>query len=692
MRLFLTIIILTCVSATAYAEPARHTTVLGPMGLSVIPSARMDETGTVRAGVSTLDPYINATLGLQIAKPLYINIRQTAEVSGINDDADHLYPGIDMKLRLLEEGPYHPEISLGWLGAVGHKRMAGEYLVASKRFENWDVSGGIGWGRYGSAHQIDNPLGILSSHFKKGRSLDGNDPNSPQDWFTDDQVGLFAGVEYSTPWVDGLSLSAEWGADRYVAESAAFDFNAPSPWALGIHYSPKPWINLSTALVGGEKIMASLTLQNVLTKWPGKLFKRDKQTHEPVRPYRTGLTLPAEMELSAERSDIVLHDTQASYTRAQSQLEIPPTLSTPRTIGLALPHMNNHAGETVEALEVRPMYRGLKGPVIRFNRRDITQTLAHQSGSPEEIWRNIEFNPEDPDDMPLAGRTKTTYDKDIRLILEEQVSLSEEDSGILHRTSLLLDSTTATNYGLLGGMGLRLNLSNNLDKLNTYRPASSLPVRSNVDAFAETRIGLERLYGGFARTIAPDVHVAAAAGYLEEMYAGFGGDILYRPFGSTWAIGAEGWLAFKRDPYTEMNIGLNGDRVLTGHIKAYYEFPDTDMTAEARVGRYLNEDIGATLALNQRFDHGLNVRGFVTATDQADADIFGGSTNLYAGLELTLPLGNIPVIPQNTSARIKAAPFGRDTGQTLENPIDLYALSEPLSYRHVAQYWNEVVE
>ncbi len=670
MRLLLVLTLLLLTGATAHADPARHTTVFGPLGLSLNPSARMDEPGTIRASVSTLDPYMHATLGLQIAKPLYIGIRQTAEVSSLNDDALRLYPGIDMKLRLLEEGAYHPEIAVGWLGAVGHKRMAGEYLVASKRFENWDISGGLGWGRYGSAHHIGNPLGVFGGHFKKDRDLDGEEPNGPDDWFTDDEIGLFAGIEYTAPWVEGLSFSAEYGADQYLAEKTAFNFDAPAPWALGVHYSPKPWVSLSTALVGGEKIMAALTLQNTLSKWPGRLFKKD----------------------SAAQNNPVLHDQSANTLRNQSALEIPDSLSTPHAIGIALPHISDHAAETIEALEVRPTHKGLKGPLIRFNRRDITQTFDHQAGSPQEIWRNIEWNPENDDNMTPVDDAKIAIDYDLRLVLDKQLSLSEEDHGLLYRTGLLLEGQSASSLGLLGGMGLRLNISDNLGHLDNYRAPSALPVRSDVDHFAETRVSVEHLYSGYARSFTPDLHAVVAGGYLEEMYAGFGGDILYRPFRSTWAIGAEGWLAFKRDPDTSMNMGLSGDRVFTGHLKAYYEFPETDMTAEARIGRYLNEDIGGTLALNQRFGHGMNVRGFITATDQSDLDVFGGSTNLYAGLELTMPIGNVPVIPQNSVARLKAAPLGRDTGQTLENPVDLYTMTEPLSYRHITQYWTDIAE
>lgn len=691
-RLLLTSILVTCLCTPAWAEPARHSGVMGPLGLITTPTARMDEQGTIRAGVSTLDPYLHAHFGMQIAEPLYISLRQSAEVSNINDDARRLYPGIDMKLRLLEEGPYHPEIAVGWLGAIGHKRMAGEYLVASKRIENWDISGGLGWGRYGSAHHIGNPMGIFGNHFKKDRRLDGEIPNGPEDWFTDDEVGVFAGVEYTTPWVDGLSFSAEWGADRYLAEKAAFDFDAPAPWAVGVHYSPKPWVNISTALVGGEKIMASLTFQNVLSKWPGKLFKKDKQAHEPLRPYRTGITEPDAMEQAAERGNLVLHGTAASPTRAQTVLDVPEHISTPRAIGLALPYISNHAGETVEGIEVRPVYMGLSGPLIRINRRDVTQALGHQAGSPQEIWRNAEFNPENTDELSITGRSRTSYDHNLRMILDQQISLSEEDHGVLRRTSALLEGKTSTSFGVLGGMGLRVNLTHNLGHLDNYRLPSPLPVRSNVADFADTRFSVDRAWLGYATSINPDLHVAAAAGYLEEMYSGIGADILYRPFGNTWAVGAEGWLALKRDPHTRMNMGLNGDRVFTGHVKAYYEFPETDMTAEARFGRYLNEDIGGTLALNQRFDDGINVRGFVTATNKQDFDVFGGTTNLYAGLEFSVPIGNVPVIPQNSLIRARIAPFGRDSGQAIESPIDLYTMSEPISYRHFAGRWNDVVD
>ena len=109
----------------------------GQLGLNTIPSARMDESGTARIGIGTVDPYIHGFIGFQLAEPFYVSLRQSGETSDILGDPDRLYPGVDFKLRLLEESRYLPDISLGVQSATGHKRMGGEYLVATKRYNDF---------------------------------------------------------------------------------------------------------------------------------------------------------------------------------------------------------------------------------------------------------------------------------------------------------------------------------------------------------------------------------------------------------------------------------------------------------------------------------------------------------------------------------------------------------------------------
>lgn len=174
------------------------------------------------------------------------------------------------------------------------------------------------------------------------------------------------------------------------------------------------------------------------------------------------------------------------------------------------------------------------------------------------------------------------------------------------------------------------------------------------------------------------------------MYGGIGGEVLYRPFKSRFAVSADAWLAFKRDPLTSMNMGFNGDSLLTGHFNAWYDFPEQDLTLQAKAGRYLAEDTGATLSLSKGFMNGASLEGFVTITNAQDFDLFGGTTNAFHGVRLNLPLGSIPHVPHGSETRFAFSPFGRDTGQSLEKPFDLYTETEGFSYDHIARYWSDI--
>lgn len=682
----------------AGAEPKTSPSFLGPIGLNTVPSARMDPVGTIRAEVSTLDPYLQGMVSFQPADWMNVTLRQTAEISGLNSEADRLYPGIDLKLRLMEESKYNPELSLGIMSAFGHKRMAGEYLALSKRYRDFDFTAGLGWGRYGSSGTFDNPLNILGNHFDDSRPLDGEMPSGPEEWFTGRQVGLFGGVEYFTP-LDGLSLKLDWGADRYLAEKTAMDFNVPSPWSVGVNYAPTPWMDMGAAVVGGDKIMATLSLKSLIQKWPGRSDKKSETP--PLRPHRTDQVLPAQMAFDAAKySAMMVHDIRRNARSVWARFEADPDRSMPAQIGHAARHMANHAGADIEEILITPEVYTLHGPPVRIMRRDLEQAVIRHQGSPQEMWRKAGLNAPVPADLrdgpdvhahgPAARRMALN---NVRFILDLQTSLSEEDSGILYRTSGIVDFTMRFWGRWMGNIGLRVNGPDNLSQLDLIRPQSILPVRSNVQRFAAQRVSIDRLYEAYLRS-SPDGnwHGMAAMGYVEEMYAGYGGEVLYRPHGKTWALGAEAWYALKRDPETFLGLGLNGDHLISGHLKTWYEIPQTDLTIGFKAGRYLAEDIGGTLSLTKSMENGMKFEAFVTATDAADFDLFGGTTHVYSGIKFTMPIGNVPGLPRGSHIRARSEPMGRDAGQSIDNPLPLYDLTDAFSYRNLARDWADVVE
>jgi len=665
----------------------------GIIGLNNMPNARMDTLGTTRAGISVLDPYAHGFMGVQIAKPLYVSLRQSAEMSSLRDDPARLYPGIDFKLRLIEENRSRPAVVLGVQSAAGHKRMGGEYVAASKRFGNFDLTGGIGWGRFGSAGHISNPLKSVHSHFDTSRPLDGEDPIRVNDWFTGDHVGFFGGVEYFTPILKGLSLKLDWGADRQEAELTALDSARPAPWSAGFNYSPAPWSSFSLALQGTDKIMGRISLQGNAANWRRQDYKHEHKT--PLRPYRSGAASPSEMETAALGDNVQLYNTelQTPYS-AVAELRLQEGLSAPAQISEAAVHMANHGGTKVEEIKITPRIMGLRGTELRLMRRDLEAAISREEGSAQEIWRNAAFTPPQREVSLLhKGRVSEFYRglSDISLKLKNQISLSEEDSGVLYRTSLSVGSTKPVRYGLFdNGYSFLLNIKDNLAKLNSLRPPKVLPVRGDVQHFAARTFALEKLYTSYTQSFTPALHMALSMGYLEEMYAGFGGEILYRPFELRFALGAESWQAFKRDPYSDLNLGLNGDHVLSGHINAWYDMPHWDTTIKASFGRYLAEDTGTTLSLLKHYTNGARLEGFITLSDLADSDLFGSTTHAHHGLRLTLPLGGFHRALRGGNIDVSASPFGRDAGQKLEKPFDLYETTRPFTKAHMIENWRDI--
>ena len=62
-----------------------------------------------------------------------------------------------------------------------------------------------------------------------------------------------------------------------------------------------------------------------------------------------------------------------------------------------------------------------------------------------------------------------------------------------------------------------------------------------------------------------------SAGLFEEMFGGFGGEILYRPFMKNYGIGAELWRVRQRE--YKMLLGFRDYETTTGHINLYYLHP-----------------------------------------------------------------------------------------------------------------------
>ncbi len=691
--LAITIIKYALISQAIAGETSRHSPALsGFIGLNTIPNARMDEIGTTRLAISTLDPYMHGYIGIQIAKPLYINIRQNALISSLTKDAKSLYPSIDTKFRLLKESKYRPEISIGFQSIIGHKKMAGEYISLSKSYKNFDLTAGIGWGAMGSSSKFNNPLKYINTHFDKNRNPDSPYSNNPSNWFTGESIGFFGGIEYFTKFKN-LSLKLDYGNINYINSQITNDYKQPRPWSAGISYKYNNWLHANIGTQGMDKIFANISVSSNLKNWRinNSKYKKPKPFYK-IRNKK--YTNKGAIKSDAISDNIEIYDITEKDNKIFAKLHLNPNHPSPQQIGRAARYIAMHSAKNIEEINIRPINTNLYNADIKIIRTDVENSVNNKNISPQEIWENTDFAVSDNKNKQINNNLSTKWinnKKYISLILENQLSLSEKDSGILYRSSAIIENKSQYLNGIILGNSLRINLKDNLDEIEKIRPIALYPIKSDINKFTNNRINIERSYIGYTKTIAPNIHSAIMAGYLDEFYAGLSANILYRPFDKRLAFGGQIYSSMRRNPNSFLSLALQSEAKISANINMWYDIPRQEITLNTKIGRFLAGDNGISISVNKIFKNGIEIDAQTSISNYSDPDLFGGTTSSYHNIAIKIPLGYIPKTNIYTKTITKISPLGRDIAQTINPPINLFDIAEKLTIDHMADHWLEIM-
>ena len=207
--------------------------------------------------------------------------------------------------------------------------------------------------------------------------------------------------------------------------------------------------------------------------------------------------------------------------------------------------------------------------------------------------------------------------------------------------------------------------ANIYDNFNTARaPDSALPhVRTDfLKFFTQGKNGIGDLEANYLFRLAPDVYAVARAGYLESMYAGFGGEVLWRPENQRWALDADLFDVQERN--FDRLFGLQNYHVVTGHVSLFYDSPWYGLIFGVHAGQYLAGDRGVTVDITRRFSTGVEIGAFFTKTNVSAAQFGEGSFD--KGFIIKIPLGwTLPLSTQN-GLNMVIRPVQRDGGQRLD--------------------------
>ncbi|HET7086138.1 MAG TPA: YjbH domain-containing protein [Rhizomicrobium sp.] len=209
------------------------------------------------------------------------------------------------------------------------------------------------------------------------------------------------------------------------------------------------------------------------------------------------------------------------------------------------------------------------------------------------------------------------------------------------------------------------------DNFDTSRVSDSLlpHVRSDfMKYFTQGKTGISDLQASYMFRLTPTIYVRTRAGYLESMFAGGGGEILWRPQGARWALGADAYQVWQRD--FDRLFGLQHYHQTTGHVSLYYDSPWYDLNFMLRAGQYLAGDRGLTFQVTRRFATGVEIGAFVTKTNVSATQFGEGSFD--KGIVIRIPLGWVAPIESQSMLGLDLRPVQRDGGQALNGDATLY--------------------
>ncbi len=353
----------------------------------------------------------------------------------------------------------------------------------------------------------------------------------------------------------------------------------------------------------------------------------------------------------------------------------------------------------VEVFRIVSLYRGVPMRETRLLRSDLERAIEYH-GSAAEI-RNSLTVLDAPMDNPLFDAQAdyprygwSIYPRLIRSFFDPQ---KPARFGIFGDVSGYVEP--------LPGLTLQATLEGNIyNDLATNEPSNSLlpHVRSDFGLYYEHGAnGIAELDATYRTRLTSDLFAEVKAGYLEDMFMGYGGQLLWRPNGQRWALGVDVYDVWQRGfdrlfdiarlpPPGEPNSPhLSEYQVVTGHAAIYYESPWFGLNFQVLGGRYLAGDWGGTFQISRKFSTGVEVGAFATFTNVPFSKFGEGSFD--KGVVVRIPLEWILPINTQSAANLDFRPLTRDGGQRLENDNSLYDETRRTSYGEIDEKADEIV-
>lgn len=616
---------------------------MGMIGYLTMPSARVNETGTVFIGATYLPPYNIYSANIQPYKVIefsgnYIVFRDKIDENfghkGFGDEAERT-----LNVKFAFPFPkYHnielPSAAVGFNDFVGSRGFYSLYGVLTQCFTPWNVELTLGYGT--------------------GRIQ-----------------GFFGGVAF-TPWrfsdtpiLKNLTFFAEYDANHYNRkEEHPLGREVKSRINGGAVITLFDALQIKGAFVRGKEWSAGAGLFYNFgdsTGWLPKVGDPPLYSapinHEPLSPLREEKELAYELALELGKQGLNVTRILLSYDEEDRKVLYI------RLVNLRYfktKDVRQHLQSVLAALVPENIYSiqvGLEESSI------LVQSYTYYTS---DLLKYSEGNLSDEEIKVLSPPTDAHLEPseyDASLLFKRNKTLWT----FLARPRLLSFFGSSTGkykyaFGIIGGpqgylldtlyykMQLGYNISSsisNVGDVDCLNPSQLLNVRSDsINYYKSNTLSLEQAYlqkgwqgnkGWFYRL---------AAGYFEVAYAGVAAEALFYPMDYNFAIGLEAATVMKRD-YRGLGFQYRV-RKLKGCTPSYYPFVGVQyfldwyynikplsLNIEMQFGQFLARDRGVRTILTRYFKSGFTVSFWITLTNAKD--VVNRHTYYDKGIAFSIP-------------------------------------------------------
>jgi hypothetical protein len=342
------------------------------------------------------------------------------------------------------------------------------------------------------------------------------------------------------------------------------------------------------------------------------------------------------------------------------------------------------APDNIEEFQIVTISNGVAVGDIVIQRQTLDR-LGRQESSPAELFRSSEIAPAPSSIADFSDPNYRRFTWNIGPRMRQ--SIFDPDNPFFVGFGIEADQALEIGRGLWLGASQSIMLFDTFGDIDRTSDSTLPHVRSDVARYLKDgRYGFDSLQSTYYFKLARNMYGRITAGYLEEMYAGAGGELLYRPFQQRWAFGLNLWAVQQRE-YKRL-FELLDYQTLTGHATFYYETPWYDISLRFHVGRYLAKDYGYTFEAVRTFRTGVQVGAWFTITN-VSAEQFGEGS-FDKGIMVRIPLEWVLPFGTRSVFDLDMRPIQRDGGQMLRGNAQLWDMTQPSSYGEIMRQWDSV--